>query len=170
MAPHDEGDTFSDWGDLEDLPDDALAELENNAIQFTQAQQPAQQQARAVAPSSDYGDDFDDEDLDDNVVIDESKSTPALNPTFQPRRPNQQYSQDQFPQRPATITVVKPAIERQSRPPPPRFDQSQKNIPHRQEPTASNRNTQSQEQDVGLEDLQRQIEEVRIPESVNIEG
>src|SRR3954467_9686837 len=55
-----------------DLPDNALLELENNAIQFTQVN--AQVRVKA-APSSDYGDDFDDEDLDDAVVIDESRST-----------------------------------------------------------------------------------------------
>lgn len=161
MAPHDDEDTFSDWGDLED---DALAELENNAIQFTQAQRPAQEPARLVAPSSDYGDDFEDGDLDDNVVIDESRSTPALNPTFHPQRPSQQnYHQDQFLQRSATNAVVNVAVKHHIRPPPHRFNpsQSQRNIPHRQEPTSSHRNTQPQEQDVALQDLQRQIEEVR---------
>jgi hypothetical protein len=77
---------FSD-DDFNDLPTDALAELENNAIQFTQSVIPqpqayvqAQVQAQpkpGAVPSSDYGDDFDDDDLDDAVVIDESRSTPA---------------------------------------------------------------------------------------------
>jgi hypothetical protein len=66
---------FSD-DDLDDLPANALQELENNAIQFTQAAT----QAQLIAPlSSDYGDEFDEEDLDDAVVIDEARSAPAVN-------------------------------------------------------------------------------------------
>jgi hypothetical protein len=72
MAAHDDGGNNYDDDDLDHLPTDALLELENNAIQFTQAQR-----AKA-APSSDYGDDFEDEDLDNAVVIDESRSTPAV--------------------------------------------------------------------------------------------
>lgn len=73
MAGYADGDDdFSD-NDLDDLPVGALAELENNAIQLTQTQTRPK-----AAPSSDYGDDFDDEDLDDAVVIDESRSTPAV--------------------------------------------------------------------------------------------
>lgn len=159
MASYDE-DTFSDWGELENLPVDTLAELENNAIQFTQAQQPA----RPVAPSSDYGDDFDDEDLDDNVVIDESRSTPAINPTFQPRRSSQQFNQNNFPQRPASSAISYSAVEQRSRPPPPpRFSQSQQRRANVQEEAAeASYNTQLQEPDAGLEILRRQIQEVRI--------
>jgi hypothetical protein len=76
MAGHDDGESNYDNDDLDDLPSDALIELENNAIQFTQAQRVK------AAPSSDYGDDFEDEDLDDAVVIDESRSTPAIVPTL----------------------------------------------------------------------------------------
>lgn len=74
---------FSD-DDLDELPLNTLAELEHNAIQFTQAAntqaplKPAPAPASAAPPSSDYGDDFEDEDLDDAVVVDESRSTPAL--------------------------------------------------------------------------------------------
>ena len=157
MAPHDDEDTFSDWGDLETLPDHALAELESNAIQFTQAQQPAQ----SVAPSSDYGDDFDDEDLDDNVVIDESKSTPALNSTFQPRRPTpSQFNRDRFPQRPAPSAIVYPPVQQRSYPQPPRFSQYQPPQPSLQQPARVNPQTQSQEPNDEQADLQRQIEEV----------
>lgn len=75
MAGHgDGGELFSD-DDLDDLPNDALAELESNAIRSTQA---FNQAAIKVPPSSDYGDDFEDEDLDDAVVIDESKSAAAV--------------------------------------------------------------------------------------------
>jgi len=85
---HSNGDhDFSD-DDLDDIPLGQLAELEHNAIQFTQAVNTNTQGqggwmkgAGTGAPSSDYGDDFDDEDLDDAVVIDESRSTPAAIPT-----------------------------------------------------------------------------------------
>ena len=93
---------FSD-DDLDDLPLNALTELENNAIQSTQAActstqpiaQPSGQTNRANAPSSDYGDDFDDEDLDDAVVVDESRSTPAIIPSLAQhisRPPRSQYA------------------------------------------------------------------------------
>jgi hypothetical protein len=76
-GPEQEEDDFFD-DDLDDIPLEDLAELENNAVQFTQtATQPRLQPA---APSSDYGDDFDDEDLDDAVIIDESRSTPVNMP------------------------------------------------------------------------------------------
>ncbi|KAG9243376.1 DNA repair protein-like protein Rad26 [Calycina marina] len=90
MSPYADGENnFSD-DDLDLLQLDDLAELENNAIQFTQvalaltqaAAYPVQPPSRAPAPSSDYGDDFDDEDLDDAVVIDESRSTPAIVPNL----------------------------------------------------------------------------------------
>ncbi|KAK1765941.1 hypothetical protein QBC33DRAFT_453959 [Phialemonium atrogriseum] len=61
--------------DFDDLNDTVLQELENHAIQATQAQRPAQSQAPAPAPqpqSSGYGFGFEDDDLDDAVVIDES--------------------------------------------------------------------------------------------------
>ncbi|EKD18276.1 DNA repair protein Rad26 [Drepanopeziza brunnea f. sp. 'multigermtubi' MB_m1] len=64
--------------------EDALEELENNAIQFTQAQAQTQAPRYQPPPSSDYGDEFDDEDLDDAIVVDESRSTPAL--THYPHR------------------------------------------------------------------------------------
>jgi hypothetical protein len=75
MAGHEqEEDDFFDV-DLDDIPLEALTELENDAIQFTQAA--TQAQLKPAAPSSDYGDDIDDEDLDDAVIIDESRSTPV---------------------------------------------------------------------------------------------
>ncbi|ESZ95526.1 hypothetical protein SBOR_4079 [Sclerotinia borealis F-4128] len=74
MAPHEDGENnFSDDDFLNDIPADALEELENNAIAFTQAQIKA-------PPSSDYGDELDDDDLDDAVVIDEARSAPAVVP------------------------------------------------------------------------------------------
>jgi len=103
MPPYADGENnFSD-DDLDDLPFNALAELEYNAIQSTQAAyansqslaQPTAQPSRTVAPSSDYGDEFDDEDLDDAVVVDESRSTPASIPSLVqhvPRPPRPQYA------------------------------------------------------------------------------
>ncbi|RFU30308.1 hypothetical protein B7463_g6024, partial [Scytalidium lignicola] len=70
-----DGDDFDDDA-LDLLPANALEELENNAIQYTQAQ--TQAAHLKPPPSSDYGDDFEDDDLDDAVVIDEARSTPAV--------------------------------------------------------------------------------------------
>jgi hypothetical protein len=80
MAGHaDREDNFSD-DDLDDLPPNALAELEHNAVRLTQAARAHSQ--REALPSSDYGEDFDDEDLDDAVVIDEARSAPAIVPAL----------------------------------------------------------------------------------------
>ncbi|TLS26748.1 hypothetical protein PpBr36_04149 [Pyricularia pennisetigena] len=69
-------DDFSDDG-FDDLPDNALEELENTAIQFTQAQTQIQQpsQHREV-----FNLDFEDDDLDDTVVFDELARHPAKPP------------------------------------------------------------------------------------------
>lgn len=64
-------DDFSDDG-FDVLDDDALRELENNAIQFTQAQKaPTSQESE---PFNNYG--YEDDDLDDTVVIDEAAQLP----------------------------------------------------------------------------------------------
>jgi hypothetical protein len=81
MAAQTDGENFSD-DDLDDLPLAALDELENHAIRLTQAAQTRTQGRREAPPSSDYGDDFDDEDLDDAVVIDEARSAPAIVPAL----------------------------------------------------------------------------------------
>lgn len=90
MAPHEDGENnFSDDDFLNDLPEDALDELENNAIASTQAR-------LKPPPSSDYGEDFDDDDLDDAVVIDEARSVPAVVPYLHKNNVNQTSRQDQF--------------------------------------------------------------------------
>lgn len=92
MAPHEDGENnFSDDDFLNDMPADALDELENNAIAFTQAQIKA-------PPSSDYGDEFDDDDLDDAVVVDEARSVPAVVPYVPRNNLNQAVRQEQFQQ------------------------------------------------------------------------
>lgn len=79
-------DEFSDDG-FDDLNESALQELENNAIQFTQVQKSAQSQA---APKQyDNGYDFEDDDLDDTVVIDEHAQPPPR-PAIDTSRPVQQ--------------------------------------------------------------------------------
>lgn len=75
MAGDFDGDDFSDDG-LDLLPANALEELESNAIRYTQAQTQAAAHLNPP-PSSDYGDDFGDDDLDNAVVIDETKRAPA---------------------------------------------------------------------------------------------
>ncbi|CAD6448649.1 682f48f5-55cb-4af9-b9bc-b85d7091a730 [Sclerotinia trifoliorum] len=92
MAPHEDGENnFSDDDFLNDIPADALEELENNAIAFTQAQIKA-------PPSSDYGEELDDDDLDDAVVIDEARSVPAVAPYVPRNNVNQATQQAQFRQ------------------------------------------------------------------------
>ena len=80
-------DDFFDDG-FDDLNDNILQELENNAIQFTQAQRLAQSQAPPSAPQlptqshaanhNSYS--FEDDDLDDAVVIDELAQLPLRHP------------------------------------------------------------------------------------------
>ncbi|KAB8297960.1 hypothetical protein EYC80_001738 [Monilinia laxa] len=92
MAPHEDGENnFSDDDFLNDIPTDALEELENNAIAFSQAQ-------IKPPPSSDYGDEFEDDDLDDAVVIDEARSAPAVVPYLPRTNVNQASRQEQFRQ------------------------------------------------------------------------
>lgn len=82
MAGHaDHDNTFSD-DDWDLLPPSVLAELESHAIRSTQAANHNSKTWREVPPSSDYGDDFEDEDLDDAVVIDEARSAPAVVPAL----------------------------------------------------------------------------------------
>ncbi|KAJ4289339.1 hypothetical protein N0V88_007090 [Collariella sp. IMI 366227] len=71
-------DEFSDDGCFEDLNDTVLEELENNALQFTQAQR-TQAAPQTQLNAFDY--DFEDDDLDDTVVIDETaQQPPRLHP------------------------------------------------------------------------------------------
>lgn len=151
---HDD-DSYDDDFDLDGLPHEALLQLESNAIQFTQAQQ-TQASLQHPAPSSDYGDDFDDEDLDDNVVVDESRSTPAIIPAFQQHRISQRG--DSIPQH--LLIPQSPRVQRPlgRRPPLPPFNQSQQSvkIPHR-EATPIRQSSQPDK----LARLQQQLEEVR---------
>ncbi|SRR6266536_2951073 len=164
MAGHDDGDEFFSDDDLDALPHDALAELENNAIQFTQAQQPTLLKA---PPSSDYGDDFEDEDLDDAVVIDESRSTPAIIPALHRKSQGQAAQQERFRQR-QRGTANSPSLANRQRLPdfvPPRFSQpSQVLLRVPIAPNDSMVAQQGSQPDSGIEDkvdsLQRQIEEV----------
>ncbi|KAF7869664.1 hypothetical protein EAF04_004448 [Stromatinia cepivora] len=92
MAPHEDGENnFSEDDFLNDIPADALEELENNAIAFTQAKIKA-------PPSSDYGEGFDDDDLDDAVVVDEASSAPVVAPYVPRNNVNQVTRQEQFGQ------------------------------------------------------------------------
>jgi hypothetical protein len=93
---------FSD-DDLDLLPPNALAELESHAIRCTQAAHT--QTRRAVPPSSDYGDNFEDEDLDDAVVIDEARSAPAIVPNLH-RNLSQPSQREKFPHQPYGTTSI----------------------------------------------------------------
>jgi hypothetical protein len=67
-------DDFSDDG-FDDLNVSTLQELENNAIQFTQAQQLGRPTQPANVKHDDYG--LEDDDLDDTVVIDAAAQLPV---------------------------------------------------------------------------------------------
>jgi len=154
--PYDDDDAFDDY-DLDDLPEDALDELESNAVQFTQAQHNNHNTTTsAAAEGSDYGDDdFGDDDLDDNVVIDESRSTPALNPTFQPRHSSQH---NRLPSRSASIAPPTHLDRRSTPPPPPLFNQTQQPfVPQRRTSELSVHGSQGDK----LAELQRQLDAVR---------
>lgn len=82
-------DDFSDDG-FDDLNVTTLQELENNAIQLTQAQQVGPTQP-AVVTDDDYG--LEDDDLDDTVVIDEAAQLPVRHSVERERQsPAQQAS------------------------------------------------------------------------------
>ncbi|KAJ9137549.1 DNA repair protein Rad26 [Pleurostoma richardsiae] len=95
-------DDFSDDG-FDDLNDIVLQELENNAIQFTQAQKFAQSQAAPQPPAQranyDYSYGFEDDDLDDTVVIDELAQLPVRHPADKQPTPTP-------PSRPVPATTI----------------------------------------------------------------
>ncbi len=168
MAGYDDEENFFNDDDLDALPHDALAELENNAIQFTQAQTQA---ARLKAPpSSDYGDDFEDEDLDDAVVVDESRSTPAINSYLQRNVSRQASQREQFrPQHNGTIRHPNPNLanrQRQNRPPklsqPTRFP-SHVPVPQNDSMVAQKGSRPSSAPNTEVKRLQRMVEEVMCP-------
>ncbi|CAG8973689.1 hypothetical protein HYALB_00006959 [Hymenoscyphus albidus] len=169
MAGLDEEDYFSDDVDvLNGLGNDYLTELENNAIQFTQAQ------ARTkVAPSSDYGDGIDDEDFDDAVVIDESRSIPAITSALQRNVPGQSSERGHFrqfrQQHDGLGTISNPRAQLADRqlaniPPAPQFDHSRQ-IPNRvvvaqHDSMLAEQGSQPSFPDEGIELMQKQIQEL----------
>ncbi|KAG9238524.1 DNA repair protein-like protein Rad26 [Amylocarpus encephaloides] len=174
MSPS-SGDNFFSDKDLDDLPDDYLAELESNAIQFTQARTQARvpegNLASKVAPSSDYGAAIDEEDLDDAVVIDESRSTPVVIPSFQRNIAGQatqreQFRQERYGRRETSISkphAIHNAVLRNHIPPPPVFDN--RNLPPTrnhvvQESMVAEQGSQPSFGNQDVEGLQRQIQEL----------
>ncbi|KAL2173064.1 uncharacterized protein P884DRAFT_213091 [Thermothelomyces heterothallicus CBS 202.75] len=89
-------DEFSDDG-FDDLNDTILQELEDKAIQITQAQKLTQTQAAPQPQHNALEYEFEDDDLDDTVVIDEHAQ-------LAPRPPPQQAHPVQQPRHPAGIT------------------------------------------------------------------
>jgi hypothetical protein len=159
MAGYADGENnFSD-DDLDDLPVDALQELENNAIQFTQAC------VTVKAPPSDYGDEFDDEDLDDAVVIDEAKSAPAVVPPFSRGPQSQAPQREQFrqqrygaPRSPNLVNRSRPNVS-------PTLNQPNQSQPHvsihiQQHESMVAQQGSLPESGEKVDDLQRQIQEV----------
>ncbi len=166
MAGYDDGDSVYGDDDLDALPEDALDELENNAILFTQAQT----QAAPIhhPPTSDYGDEFEDEDLDDAVVIDESRSTPAINHLYSQRTlPGKSSQQNHF--RPPQQTNPNPGLSNRQdsnpRPPPPKYNQpasflQRAAVPRDDSMRVEQGSAPSTESISELERLQRMVEEV----------
>jgi hypothetical protein len=163
--------------ELDSLPADALVELENNAIQFTQAQTQARYSKPAssvkAAPSSDYGDEIGEEDLDDAVIIDESRSTPAIIPGLQRNVPAQALQREQFrQQRYGTISNPQATLADRQRnrpipPPPPTFNQANRlpqraQIPQNDSMIAEQGSQPSVAGDNAAEELQRKFQEVRV--------
>jgi hypothetical protein len=168
MAGHDDEENFFDDDDLDALPHDALIELENNAIQFTQAQMNYTSKVKA-APSSDYGDDFEDADLDDAVVIDESRSTPAIIPTLRRNVPGPATQQEHFRQQ-RHDTVDNPNLaNRQRYNPPAKFNETNRLSPPAPiapyEPKVEQGNRE-QAPGPDISSLQRQIEEVMFSDHI----
>jgi hypothetical protein len=95
MASQDDGYDYFSGSDLDDLPHNALDELENNAILHTQHFTQATQIINAP-PSSDYGDGPDDEDLDDAVVFDEAQGVPERLLALQPASAGLATQREQF--------------------------------------------------------------------------
>lgn len=94
MAGHDEGDDFFSDDGLDNIPQNAFDELEETAIRQTQATQLAQ----PPPSSSNYGDDFDDEDLDDAEVFDAAQDAPLRGSSVLHHRGHGNSLSDQFGQ------------------------------------------------------------------------
>ncbi|TVY90902.1 hypothetical protein LAWI1_G001355 [Lachnellula willkommii] len=165
---------FSD-DELDSLPIDALVELETNAIQFTQAHTQARYSKPAaavtVAPSSDYGDEIGEEDLDDAVIIDESRSTPAIIQGLQRNAPSQAVQREQSrQQRYGTIANPQPTLADSQRnrpipPPPPRFSQTNQlpqraHIPHHDSMRAEQGSQPSVAKENTADEMRRQFQEL----------
>ena len=87
-------DEFSDDG-FDDIPDNALQELENHAIQFTQAQASrSATQQRAVSPE--FGGWIDDEDDHDTTEVTNDAGIPIGRPVKDNNLPRNEASQGYY--------------------------------------------------------------------------
>jgi hypothetical protein len=166
MAGLDQGEDFFSDDDFDTLPQNALDELEQNAILYTQHQT----QATLIIgnpQSSDYGDGLGDDDLDDAVVIDEAQNLPEGLHPLQSRAEGPSTQREQFRQ-------IHYARQNSVNSLPTRLPVQQLNSPGRQfsqympEQLADegHSTTQSEETikqagtDITVETLQKQIQEV----------
>lgn len=167
MAGREEDEDCFDDADLDGLPDAELLELENDAIQYTQARTQATR-GKLAAPSSDYGDDFDDEDFDEEIVIDESRSTPAIIAPFHRNIPGQATPQEQFRQQrygSANNVSSLTQLANRSRPTPPKFNETIQThrppaVPLNDSVVAEQGSQPSDASDDKVESLQKQLQQV----------
>ena len=164
MAGQSDGESVYGDDDLDALPNDAFVLLEEEAFSYTQAQSQAPLKA---APSSDYGDEIDEEDLDKEVVVDGSRIAPAIHqnsPLVRSPIVNRAVpgptQQEQFRQQRYGLNDNSSLANRQRYNPPPKFDDTSRVLAP--VPIAQHEPEDEQMEAAGPDvlSLQRQVEEV----------
>jgi len=110
-------------------------------------------------------DDFDDEDLDDAVVIDESRSTPAVLPALRRNVPGPATQQEQFRQQRYGTAINSNLANRQRYNPPPKFNETNRlppPAPNAQHAPKVEQEDAEQAPVTHVSSLQRQIDEVKV--------
>jgi hypothetical protein len=166
MAGQDDGDDFFSDSDFDDLPRNALDELENNAILHTQHQTQATQLIN-VPPSSDYGDGLDDEDLDDAVVFDEAQGVPDRLLALQPASTGPATQREQFRKGryggPGSVSPLTDRTLKRNRTPEKCSVQQEEPVKAHQNEASQNRQGEVSKEatvDPMVETLQKQVQEV----------
>lgn len=168
MAGLEQGEDFFSDDDLDALPQNALDELEQNAILHTQHQT----QATLILgdpQSSDYGDGLDEDDLDDAVVIDKAQNISERRQSFHSLLVGPQSQREQF--RRSRYGVHGNVDSLANRAPLQQFD-TLRHLPHNHVAeriaddgvrlTPSVEASKQSEADITVEALQKQVQEVRL--------